>query len=131
MMRASLLLLATAFDLDESFERPTEDPEEMEEVLLDEYASDAGVSRSYRSLLANATNTTPPIIMPEPPTKASVPWVPIAGVAAVGAAGGAYFMTRPTFSTETFEYEVEDGLMEEFEYDEEYEYEEEEYFEDE
>lgn len=124
-MRASLLLLAAAFDLEDvTISTPTEDPQEMDEVLLlDEYATDIGASAAARSLqfLANASNTTPPIIIPEPPAAGSVPWVPIAGVAAVGVIGGAYFLTRPSYTTETYEYEVEDGLMEEYEEEEEYE----------
>jgi hypothetical protein len=131
MLRASLLLLlappgAVAYDVEDAT-RPTEDPEEIGLVLMDEY-SEAGISAAaYRSLLLlNETpgfNTTAPtVVMPEP-VKTEVPWVPIAGVALVIAAGGVYYMTRPSYEYETYDMEYgadEEGLIEEYE-EEEYE----------
>jgi hypothetical protein len=119
MLRASLLVLAgRAFDLEgATLSTPTEDPEDSDIVLLDEYASDSIFSRPYRNLYANATNTSPPLVPEIMPEESEVPWAPIAGVGAVGVAGLAYYLTRPAYSYETYEYEVEDGLMEDEDYE--------------
>jgi hypothetical protein len=139
MLRAFPLLLASAFAVEDFFaSSPTDDPDEAEEVLIDEYATDSTAGQAYRILQGNTTltNTTPPPTIYEEDGDVvhyEVPWVPLAGVAAVAAAGGAYFLTRPAYVTETYDIEYsmdEEGLMNEYEYDEEYG-EEEEYYEEE
>jgi hypothetical protein len=129
MMRAFLVLgfLAYGFDSDDmQISSPTDDPEESNVALLDEYDGDLPAVRLLQTLV-NASNVT----LESPTTTASVPWVPLALVGLGGAGAAGYFMTREGASYETtYEEYTEDVLLdEEYEYDGEYEEYDEEYYE--
>jgi len=130
-MRAFFVLgfLAYAFDSDElNVASPTDDPEESNMQLLDEYSSDSEPALRFLQTLVNASNSSI-----DTPTEdsGSIPWIPLALVGLGGAGAAGYFMTREgtTYET-TYEEYADDGLLdEEYEEYEEYEFDEEEYYE--
>jgi hypothetical protein len=91
---------------------------------LDEYMTegDAAPDR-FLQIVVNATNSTV-----ESPEEKSVPWIPLALVGLGGAGAAGYFMTRPGYTYETYDYDqAEGGLMEEYDDYDDVDYDEEEY----
>jgi hypothetical protein len=127
-MRAVLLLLAAAFETDLTVEGPTDDPEELEPALLDEYATDgdSAIARGLQTFIGNATNATPPPVEPE----SSIPLLPLVLVGLGGAGVAGFALTKGTDAGPAgFEYAADSGLLEDPEYDYDYdeEYDEEDY----
>jgi hypothetical protein len=115
-MRAVLLLLAAAFEPELHVDAPTEDPEESEIMLIDEYDTEGDLSGSSRSLqyMINGTNTTS-----EESSPGDIPMLPLAVVGLGGVAVVGYFITRPGHTYETYSYEeaAESGLLDHPDYD--------------
>merc|ERR1719281_61385 len=122
MMRVALLFLAYAFD-DDHVASPTDDPEDMEMILVDEYSAGEEVSFP-RALQVNSTNfTIPPPGGPESSDLLMYGAI-AAGVGVLGVAG--CLLMRPSHTYETYDYDhaADSGLLdhpdyEVHEYDEE------------
>jgi hypothetical protein len=115
-MRAALLFLAYAFDLDgDHVASPTDDPEDLDLILVDEYSTGEEVSFP-RALQANATNFTIP---PPPEESSSLPMAAMlcGGVVAAGVAG--FLLCRPAYTYETYDYDhaADSGLLDHPDYD--------------
>jgi hypothetical protein len=111
----SLLFLAYAFD---DVASPTDDPDEMDVVvLLDEYSTAEDVS--YPRALQNATGN---ITIPPPPEESPLPLGIMAAVGGVGAVIAGCLLMRPAYTYETHDYDhaADSGLLDHPDYDLEY-----------
>jgi hypothetical protein len=120
-MRVALLFLAYAFAFeDDLVASPTDDPEDMDDlILLDEYSTSEEITfpRALQEVV-NATNLT----IPEPGTDETVPLAVLALVGLGGAGAAGFLLTRVTHTYETYDYAqaAESGLLEDPDYEVEY-----------
>jgi hypothetical protein len=120
-MRAALFFLAFAFAFeDDHVASPTEDPDEIEALLIDEYST--GVDILPRSLQTYDPNATinPNATTTAPEESTIDPKMVAAGAGAVVAVGAlGYFLTRPGHAYETYDYEhaANSGLLDDPDYE--------------